>query len=153
MTFRQAIEQTSSIAQAYRPGLQALRASDRGRVSANDPRLLSGSLDLDSTLSVAEPNSPRWDYGIGWKETSNSSERVLWVEIHPVRTKTHLSEIELKLNWLMQWLSGAGRRVGGIEREFVCVSSGETGFTSTSPQLRRFAARGLRFAGRHLRLR
>jgi len=152
VTFRQAVQNTQSIAHAYRPGLQALRAADKNRITAN-PRLLTGSVDLDSTLRATEPSSPRWDYAIGWNSASTKVEQICWLEIHPTRTTTHLNEVEQKFDWLINWLSGMGQELGKMERKFICVSSGKTGFTSTAPQLRRLASRGLQFVGGHIRLR
>jgi hypothetical protein len=64
-------------------------------------------------------------------------------------TSRHLNEVRAKLAWLKSWLNGDGWRLREFEREFVWVSSGSTGFTKTSPQLKQLAAEGLVLAGSH----
>lgn len=152
MTFRQAVESTPSTANAYRNGLRALITVDRTRISIKDTRRLTGSVNLDITFAVARPNDARWDYGIGWKYNDNSPERIAWVEVHPMRSTANLAEVENKLAWLQNWLAGDGRRLEKYDREFVCISSGESSFTAASPQLKKLAQRGLRTVGRHLKL-
>jgi hypothetical protein len=149
VSFRKAVNQTKSIAQAYRKGLKALSADDRGRLSISDTRLLTGSVDIDSALKPTQPNAARWDYAIGWRRSSYAAERILWAEIHPVRSQANLSEIQRKLELLVAWLSNEGKKLRRFESEFICISSGETGFTMGSPQVRQLADRGLRLVGRH----
>jgi hypothetical protein len=144
--FRRAVEETPSIRDAYRDGLQALRASDRAHVSAAEPRCLNGSIDLDSALRNAFPSAPRWDYGIAYQNNRRQSELVFWVEIHPARTVNHRNEITKKLDWLKNWLTTDGSHLGALKSRYVWVASGESAFTATSPQLRILAQSGLRFS-------
>ncbi len=139
MTFRHAVEATPSVARGFRPGLGALKKPDRDRVSIADPRNLTGSVSLDSTLSSLLPNSPRWDYGIGWKRRPEPTGKVSWVEVHPATGTDDIDTVLDKLVWLKDWLRGDGARLASIDREFVWVSSGKTYFTKTAPQLRRLA--------------
>lgn len=151
MTFKKAVEKTPHLEDAWRPGLQALRASDKAHVEVEDARHLAGSADIDAALASVQPHAHRWDYGIGYKARRNASERVYWVEVHPASSKEVKSVLD-KLRWLKDWLEGEGRALGTLAREFVWVSTGKTSFTLTSPQQKRFAQLGLRHTGRVLRI-
>jgi hypothetical protein len=153
MTFRHAVEGTPSVKHLYRPGLQALRASDRNYVSAEKSRCLAGSLNLDDALKNAQPNANRWDYGIGYRQASNQPEHVFWVEIHPARTERHREEVRKKFDWLKGWLADDGKRLGGLRRSFIWIPTGESVFTRGSPQMRALAESGLSLERRGYLLR
>ena len=59
MTFKQAVEKTELLDGAYRPGLQALRAEDKPHIHPEDPRRLTGSIDLVFCHAV-NGSLPRW---------------------------------------------------------------------------------------------
>lgn len=149
MRFQEAVQATPDVAGAYRPGLQALRAMDRDRVSAAKPRSLAGSVDLDGALQAAKPDDPRWDYGIGAKSAGEAM--VFWVEVHPA-TEGEIDVVLAKLTWLKQWLQDSAVALNGFPREFVWISSGRAAITQKSPKLRRLALAGGVFKGRHLRI-
>jgi hypothetical protein len=151
VTFKHAVQRTPSIAQGYLAGLQALSNVDRARVTATDTRLLTGSLDLDTSLKASRPADPRWDYGIGYKR-NREPEQIFWIEIHPARTTTHLVEVEKKLRWPKEWLDNDGALLCDFRREFVWVSSGATAYTQNSRQTRRLAQAGLQLRGRHFNI-
>ena len=71
MRFREAVEKTKSLADAYRPGLQALKNVDRKRIECGNTNNLAGSVDLDGALSNSHSKDPRWDYGIGVRKGQN----------------------------------------------------------------------------------
>lgn len=50
MSFKDAVAATPHLANAWRPGLQALRAEDKPHIEAEDPRKLTGSVDVDTAL-------------------------------------------------------------------------------------------------------
>lgn len=147
--FRVAVRSTPVVAKALRPGLGALRAADRVRITAGRPRALRGSINLDDALKVLLPTDNRWDYGVGLAESK--AERVYWIEVHPA-TEGNASQVVAKLTWLRGWLIEQAPALGAIQRSFVWVASGTVGFSPKSSTLRRLAAIGLRFAGSHLRL-
>lgn len=149
MSFREAVEATPDVAGAYRPGLRGLRRTDRDRVSAENPRNLTGSVDLDSALQTGAPAEPRWDYGIGTQYAGE--EKVYWVEVHPA-TEGEIDAVLAKLTWLKQWLQDSAAALDGFPREFVWISSGRTAITQRSPKLRRRALAGGVFKGGHLRI-
>ncbi len=149
MSFQEAVEATPGVAGAYRPGLRALRAMDRDKVSADNPRNLAGSVDLDGALQAGMPDDPRWDYGVG--ANSAGEEKVFWVEVHPA-TEGEIEAVLAKLMWLKQWLQDSAVALDGFPREFVWISSGRTAITQRSPKLKRLALAGGVFKGGHLRI-
>ena len=153
MTFRKAVEQTPHLQQAWKAGFGALRRRDRPHVTAEDPRRLAGSVNVDAALKSTEPHAHRWDFAIGYKHTNRreGEECVYWVEVHTASDK-EVTVVLKKLAWLRGWLAGDGRSLSGFEREFVWVSSGETSFTDTSTQKKRFALQGLRHQERILKI-
>jgi len=149
MTFKRAIEDTPSISNSYRCGLQALTAGDRARITLANSSGLAGSLNLDEALRKAQPHASRWDYGIGIRQSGRKLENVLWVEIHPASSSHNPAEVKGKLIWLKGWLASEGKRLGALNRSFVWVCSGRATFNSKSPQIRELADMGLVFGGRH----
>ena len=150
MTFKESIQLTASINQAYQPGLEALPKSDRNHISVQRPRSLSGSINLDLTLSKSEPSSHRWDFGIAQKV--GDGEKIYWVEIHPEST-SEINTVIKKLTWLKQWLADAGGHLGFknfSNREFIWISSGKTALIPSGQQSKLLASNGLRQVGDHL---
>ena len=153
MKFREAVEATVSIRDAYRDGLQALRHGDRKHVDAQDRRSLAGSVDLDTACKHSHPNDPRWDYAVAYQRAKSHPGDVFWIEVHPVRTEDHRAEVRRKFDWLKVWLAAEGKRLRAFPAFYVWIASGKTSFTSTSPQIRALAQLGVLFAGRHYRIR
>lgn len=151
MSFRTAVGLTPNLQNAWRPGLEALRTRDRPHVDPADPRQLRGSVDVDAHLQVHQPNAHRWDFAIAYRHANRAKDCVYWVEIHTA-SDNEIGVVLDKLRWLKQWLAGDGARLSQFERDFVWVSSGATSFTNGSPQVKRFAAQGLRHRGRVLRI-
>lgn len=151
MTFRRAVEQTTHLTNAWKPGLQALRAQDRPHIESEDTRRLAGSADVDTALLKQHPNANRWDFGIGYQHTNRKNDCVYWVEIHTA-SDGEVNVVLNKLLWLKAWLKGDGKRLNGFEREFIWVSSGATTFTLNAPQRKAFAELGLQQKGQVLRI-
>ena len=113
--FADAVLATACLAGSYRSGLQAIRGKDRQRITCQDGRRLTGSVDVDPTLLASHPEDNRWDYAIGVKY---NSEHVVWVEIHPA-SSMHVQEVIDKLRWLRRLAeigSGLTSRVDAILR-------------------------------------
>lgn len=145
MGFKHAVENTPSIAEAYRPGLQAMEKEHRARIACPDTRSLTGSINLDRAMAVAAPNAPRWDCGVGMK-TRTQSEKVIWIEVHPA-SSNHIDGILAKLDWLRGWLRTDAPRLEAMPAEFVWIASGRVSLPPHSQQRRKIASRGLRFGG------
>jgi len=150
MRFKRAVENTQGLEQAYRPGLQALQRGDRSRILCRDSHMVTGSVNLDCALATILPDDPRWDYGVG-VIARTPSETVVWIEVHPASSH-HVDEVLRKLIWLKNWLRTDAPQLGAMPREFVWIASGQVAMQANSPQRRRLAAKGLRFAGSCLHL-
>ncbi|MCC7385463.1 MAG: hypothetical protein IT384_26675 [Deltaproteobacteria bacterium] len=150
-SFREAVEATRGLESAYQQGLQALRSRDRGHVEPEDPRCLSGSVDIDSAYAALEPNAHRWDYAIGYRHTDRSGEVVYWVEMHTA-SDGETGRVIDKARWLLAWFGRSGTALGCFERDIVWVSSGSTHLTPTAPQKKVMATLGLRQVGGQLRI-
>lgn len=142
VSFRTAVEDTSTLQGAWRAGLQALTTADRGRISAQDPRRIDGSVDLDSHLKELYPNASRWDYAIGHKDNV-----VYWIEVHPA-SSGEIRVVLAKLRWLLDWLEQDAPTLDKFRKEIIWVSSGATSFTPSAPQRKEMAQQGLQQKGR-----
>jgi hypothetical protein len=152
MKFTEAIHSTPSLMGALQSGLKALKTNS-GYVVCNNPRTITGSLDLDSTLKDDLPNDPRWDYGVGQKlgRPGQNGEKIWWIEIHPA-SSTHVQPIIDKALWLRQWLRDNAPLLCEFPSELVWVSTGKVFIQASSPQARKLAMHGVRFAGKRLTL-
>ncbi len=154
MHFRNAVEKTEGLADAYRPGLQALKNVDRSRIECRNTRNLTGSVDLDKALLDSHPNDPRWDYGVGIRKSA-SADCVMWIEVHPA-SSSHIQDVLDKLAWLKSWLASSAPLLeklpaeNGGARKYVWVASGSVHLPPNSPQRKKLAAKGLHLAGGRL---
>ena len=151
MTFKTAVEATPEIQNAWKRGLRALRAADSQRIDAEVTRRLSGSVDLDTTLSESCPNDPRWDYAVGYRSNGGGGETVYWIEIHPA-SSGDVNTVLRKLEWLKKWLADKAPKLNEMRKDFLWISSGRTSFTLSSPQAKRFALLGLRHTGQRFKI-
>ena len=145
--FRVAAQACSALGAHVRDGLQALRGSDRTHVRAKDTRRLAGSVAVEAALAKALPNSPLWDYGVGYRPSDNRNDVVHWVEVHPA-TDGEVRSVKAKLEWLIEWMTENAAELAKMDRRFVWVSSGRTHFSPTSPGLKRLAQKGCRHVGK-----
>jgi predicted Fe-S protein YdhL (DUF1289 family) len=151
MNFREAVEATPSVQGQYRPGLRALSAGHAARIRCDKPRRLTGSINVDRALQVAQPNAPRWDYGIGcWR---GNKEVAVWVEVHPAAS-TSVTDMLKKLQWLKNWLRTQAPALAALTQgDYYWVSTDATiAITKNTPQAKRLAAAGLRGPKRVLQL-
>jgi hypothetical protein len=145
MRFEDAVASTVPLANAYRPGLQALREEDRGRINCSQPRRLKGSVNLDTALARIAPDDSRWDYGIGW--TDSQSEVAIWIEVHSADSH-HVSEVFRKAAWLKKWLKANSASLFGMTRRedgLVWLSTGPISLQRGSRQARQLALAGVSF--------
>ena len=159
MNFKEAVRAAPApVNRAYRSGKQALSRSYRTRVTCVDPRRLTGSIDLDSTLAGEREhsNEPRWDYGIGYKPT-RAAERAIWIEVHSASTK-NVGEVIGKLTWLRTWLRDVAPHLKSLTvadvrvPPFVWIATGGVRIPRNSPQARRLSTEGLSMPRKVLQL-
>lgn len=153
MRFKNAVQATKGLAGAYRPGLQALAPADHKRISCKDTRKLAGSVNLDETLKQAQPNEPRWDYGVG--VARGPRDRAVWVEVHPA-SSLHVDEVIKKRRWLRRWLEDKAPAIEAITprraEAYLWLASGKVAFQKNSPQSRRLAEAGISHPCEHVDL-
>lgn len=94
MSFKTDVAQVLG-AGAFRKGLGALRQTDVAHVSAQRPREIKGSADVDASLADALPNAARWDYVVG--RTQGNIHQTHWIEVHPASASKNVHEIEKSL--------------------------------------------------------
>lgn len=150
-TFREAVEDTPRLENAWRAGLQALRAEDKPHIDAEDTRKLTGSVDIDAAYQAADPQGNRWDFAIGYQHANRDEEVVYWLELH-TGSDSEIKVVIKKAQWLLQWLRGPGRKLDEFERDILWVSSGSTKLTPSAPQKKQMAMAGLRQVGGRLRI-
>ncbi|MGE5237737.1 MAG: hypothetical protein ACM3ON_02930 [Chloroflexota bacterium] len=152
MKFRRAIMNTDDVKGSYQPGLQALTGKDRSRLSCNDTRKISGSLNLDAAVAQLYLDQPRWDYGIGIERTV-SADRAIWVEVHPA-TAGEVQAMVAKSKWLKRWLEGSAPDLKSITEKmpFIWIASGSVSLQRNSRQARQLAMTAIAFPRQHYRI-
>ena len=151
MNFSEAVRRCAALSSHQRKGLQALKAVDRARITCKAPRQLVGSVDVDTALSRTVPEAHRWDYAIGVKGRAAADE-VVWIEVHPASSTGEVESVLRKLQWLKGWAQSQARGLHDLTREYVWVATGSVVLSANSPQRRRLAQAGIRFAGSHCEL-
>jgi hypothetical protein len=147
MSFKTDVTQVLG-AGAFRKGFGALRQTDVAHVSAQRPRDITGSADVDASLAGSMPNAARWDYVVG--RTQGNVLHTHWIELHPASAGKNVHEVEKKLAWLMTWLQA--NPLAAYSRDVVWIASGKSAFNARSPGIKALASKGCRFVGGHLHL-
>jgi hypothetical protein len=153
MRFQEAVANSNDVRDYYRVGLHALLEGDRNRLSCQDTRKISGSLNLDAAVAHLYPDAARWDYGIGIKKTE-TTDKAIWVEVHPADANQVRKMIEKGI-WLKNWLKNRAPDLMAITHEdsaYVWVASGGVSFQRNSPQTKRLALEGIAFPQKHYRI-
>lgn len=150
MRFQEAVTTSNDVADAFQPGLQALLATDRNRLSFRNTRKITGSINLDAAVADLYPNAARWDYGIAIKKTE-TKDKAVWVEVHPADANQVQKMID-KLAWLKSWLNNSAPNLMGItenDSPYVWVASGRVSLQKTSPQAKKLALAGITLPKEH----
>lgn len=150
MTFRRAVQQTPSVANHYRDGLQALHADDRARVRTAKPRHLRGSVNLETALRARRPGQPIWDYVIGFGSGPDSPEAI-WLEPHPA-SSDHIAPVIAKFEWLVQWMRAEAPELHRLPPRFIWLATGSVALAPNDPKRKLLAAKGIEFAAGRLNL-
>lgn len=114
-TFAAAVLATPKIAQAHRPGVQALLREHRQCLKNSQTAM--GSIDLDAALLPYYPNAHRWDYGIGLPSDTHT-EKVLWLEVHHAASGETQRVID-KLRALKAWLLAEAPELNQMPKVFI----------------------------------
>ena len=131
----------------YHAGLKAL-GGDSNHIEPADTRAVTGSAHIDSDLKAAHPNTPRWDYAIGYGANKLT---VHYVEVHEARTRKHAREVLNKLRWLKDWLDTAP--LGTIRRRrFHWAATGKVDIPKTNHELKQLAEQGIKMPTRIVKI-
>lgn len=87
-------------------GKGAMKGEYRSGVELSAGHSFTESIDLDTHFEAAEPDSNRWDYGVGVK-LKNGTEVAFWVEPHPASSTGEAKVILKKFAWLKSKLDEA----------------------------------------------
>ncbi|AKC69796.1 hypothetical protein [Pandoraea oxalativorans] len=143
----------------HHPGKNALEGKYRDLVSLHPQCKHTGSVDLDGHFREAEPNSPRWDYGLGI--ATGGQEYVFWLEPHPASSTGEVASMVRKAKWLQAKLAEPPFRrlkemtrmtaVGGY-KPLQWVFTGDLRVLPGSKEARALAQAGIDFPARHTKL-
>ncbi len=140
------LKPASSLVQAVRTGLQALRSGDLRYIDRRVKQQFADSLNLDVALKAQYANDPRWDYLLGHAP----SEKVVGLEIHPARGGGEVNKVIAKKRAALKQLRKhlvAEQRVA----QWCWAASGETDLSPTDRRHKLLNQAGIIFVGRRLR--
>jgi hypothetical protein len=126
---------------------------DRGRLSCQDTRRITGSLNLDAAAKSLYPDQRRWDYGVGVKKTE-SADRAIWIEVHPATAREVQPMLE-KAKWLKGWLQNRAPDLMVLtdgDSPYIWIASGGVSLQRSSPQARNLALAGITFPKEYYRI-
>jgi hypothetical protein len=103
-----AVEQTEDVRGNFKVGFGAIKNNERQKFVVPNPRLIGGSLDIDSSTKTKYPDDFRWDYAV---EYNNET---FFIEVHPGST-TEIQTVIAKLNWLKQWLKEKAPEIDALK--------------------------------------
>lgn len=114
VTFRDAAKEAGLKSHA---GKKAIKPEYGKRLPDEKGIRFKGSVDLDEQFKEFEPNSNRWDYGVG---LNDGKEFAVWIEMHPASSLEDVKLVLKKLKWLQSKLNSPG-----FERLFELTDAAE----------------------------
>lgn len=103
-----AVEKTVDVRGCFKVGFGAIRNNERQKFVVPEPRLIGGSLDIDSSTKTKYPGDFRWDYAV---EYNNET---FFIEIHPGSTN-EIQTVISKLGWLKKWLKEKAPEIDALK--------------------------------------
>ena len=146
ITFATAVRETPPLKLCL--GLQALKGTSRRHIKVADTSSIGGSVHLDEAYRASQPNAPRWDYGIAYRQ---DRETIYWVEIHPA-DNSHVDRIIKKAEWLGKWLQSDGHRFHSFPNCRIWVATGGRMLTAKDRKSKKLAESGVTCVGNVLRI-
>ena len=139
--FEAAVRATRHLADAYKPGLQALGEHSR-HVEVPSDTQCEGSADIDKALFEAKQHlsNNRWDYCFSYNN------KVYFVEVHSAHTG-EVSTVLKKLQWLKDWLLEEGQeKINALKKAnppFIWIQSNGCHILKNAPQYRSLVVKGM----------
>ena len=142
-------------------GKSAVKGQYQAGITCRTGWVFTDSVDVDTACLATEPESVRWDYGLGL-ETRPLGEVAVWVEPHPASSPREVAKIIAKLDWLKAKLALAqykGLReltdkasAAGVRRFHWLAMTGVMRIRPGSKEAALLSSRGLHLPRRHLEL-
>lgn len=136
----EASNNTPDVKGAYRNGLQAIKGTEKTKFQADDTRLFTGSIDIDTATKQKYPEESRWDYAIEYNGET------FFVEVHPAST-SEIDTVLAKLSWLKQWLKNEAPGINSLKAKskpcYQWILTNSFNILKTSKQYKRLAQNGI----------
>lgn len=139
-----ALQQSSALQSAIKPGIGAVAAAHRVHLDAPIRRSFEDSLDLDLALQEGHEQENRWDYLLGHAPSA----KVIALEPHSAREDA-ISTVIRKRKAAKQQLTDHWRPGMPISI-WLWVASGPVRFADTEKARRRLDQEGIQFVGRQV---
>ena len=124
-----------------RDGLQALSSADRQRIHPQNPRSVTGSVNIDGNLRASFPEDNRWDYAVGYRGVDDR-EKAYFIEVHPAET-SEVKRILQKARALSDWARQHAPELWAMPRQLHWVASGRCRIRLNDAYRRQLALEGL----------
>ena len=142
-------------------GKSAVKGQYQAGITCRADWTFTDSVDVDLAYTAAEPESVRWDYGLGLN-AGPVGEIAVWVEPHPASSTRDVAKVIAKLDWLEAKLALAtykGLRAltdkaaaAGVRRFHWLAMTGGMRIRPGSREANLLSRRGLQLPRRHLEL-
>lgn len=141
------------------PGKSAIKSQYQTGIAVGPGLSFTASVDIDLDCKAAEPQSNRWDYGLGLKR-EKGEEFAVWVEPHPASSTGEVAKIIAKLDWLerkltqpdfegLKALTQKSAQAGTLRFHWLAMT-GDIRIRPGSREAALLSKRGLRLPSRHL---
>ena len=136
--FKDLVEATPAIANAYEVGLKALKGHSK-LIGLSDTAKCDGSVDIDLATLQKHPEANRWDYVFSYDGN------VYFIEVHSAETG-EVNRVLRKLQWLKNWLTNEAPLLDQVKAKipFYWIQSGRFSIQNNSPQYRLLIKAGLK---------
>lgn len=141
------------------PGKAAVKNQYQSGIAGGAGLSFTASVDIDLDCRAAEPQSNRWDYGLGLQR-KKGDEFAVWIEPHPASSASEVAKIIAKLDWLeckltqpaFKGLKALTQKTAqaGILRFHWLAMTGDIRIRPGSREAALLSKRGLRLPSRHL---
>ena len=134
-SFKNAVESTPLLKDAYESGLKAL-GSYSTKVKLTDTSKCQGSVDIDAAVKSVYPNACRWDYVVGYDE------RKYFIEVHGAKTD-EVKAVLNKFQWLKDFLVKDAPELNEGKKSFYWIASNGNHILPNSTQGRQLSQKGI----------
>lgn len=141
-------------------GKGAIEGKYRSQIATSGAYSFSHSIDVDAFYAVSEPQSPRWDYGVGVRNGTN--DYAIWIEPHGATSSSEVDRVISKLNWLKEkmrcddWSGLRALTIAAGEaslQPYWWLVPGTVSFSPSSPAAKKLAAAGIKMPVKKVTIR